>query len=64
MLEVARSINDSGEIVGYGTFDGVREAFMLTVSVPEPSSLILLVIGGAGLLTVRRLWLGKTGKRA
>jgi probable HAF family extracellular repeat protein len=48
------SINDLGQIAGYGTFDGQTEAFLLTPTgdgsfsasgVPEPASLTLLAFG-------------------
>jgi probable HAF family extracellular repeat protein len=40
----AEGINDRGQIVGFGTFDGQTRAFVLTV-IPEPSSAILAAIG-------------------
>jgi probable HAF family extracellular repeat protein len=40
----ATAINDSGQIVGNGRFDGADHAFLLTpVQVPEPSSWVLVV---------------------
>lgn len=46
-LSSATSINSAGQIVGYGTtFDGNVHAFMLRpVSVPEPGSVPMVVIG-------------------
>ncbi len=46
----AESINDAGDIVGFGTFGGNNRAFMLTV--PEPATLSLLA--GVGMLALRR----------
>lgn len=47
-LTEARAINGSKQIVGYGTNpDGDMHAFLLT-PVPEPSTLLLAVLGGAG----------------
>ncbi|RUL82799.1 DUF3466 family protein [Tautonia sociabilis] len=40
----AEGINDRGQIVGFGTFEGQTRAFVLTV-VPEPSSAILAAFG-------------------
>ncbi len=57
-LEKAQSVNDMGEIVGWGTYDGEQRAFLLTpVLVPEPMSIVLLLGAIAGLLThkIRRL---------
>ena len=44
-LRVANSINDYGQIVGYGTIDGETHAFLLT-PIPEPTTLLLLGMGG------------------
>ena len=49
----AESINDAGDIVGFGSFGGSNRAFMLT-AVPEPSSLILLLGGGASAFVMLR----------
>lgn len=49
-LDVARDINELGQIVGQGTKDGETRAFLMTpVPVPEPGAL-LLCIAGAGYL--------------
>lgn len=45
----AQGINDRGQIVGFGTFNGESRAFVLTV-VPEPSSMVLSALGSAGLV--------------
>lgn len=52
-LTNAYDINDHGQIVGAGLFGGEERAFLLT-PVPEPGSLALLVVGGTGLLVLRR----------
>jgi probable HAF family extracellular repeat protein len=43
-LSYARGINDAGQIVGYGTHNGNESAFLLDV--PEPTTLLLLGLGG------------------
>jgi probable HAF family extracellular repeat protein len=46
-LESAAAINDLGQIVGYGTIDGVEHAFLLDpgmVAVPEPSTYVIGVL--------------------
>lgn len=50
VLRSAEGINDAGDIVGFGTFNGSNRAFLLTV--PEPATLSLLA--GAGVMTLRR----------
>jgi probable HAF family extracellular repeat protein len=53
-LEAATGINDSGDIVGYGTNpNGQTEAFELT-PIPEPATLALLAAPGALMLLARR----------
>jgi probable HAF family extracellular repeat protein len=49
-LEEACSINDAGQIVGWGiNADGDQDAFLLTPT-PEPATLSLLAVGGLALL--------------
>ena len=51
-LSGALSINNSGQIVGYGAFDGEQRGFLLTpVSVPEPG--LLFGMGTIALLAAR-----------
>ncbi len=46
----ATGINDRGQIVGNGTYDGQYLAFLLTPgAVPEPSTWAMLLLGFAGL---------------
>lgn len=47
LLSTSVAINDSGQIVGIGSYHGVTAAYLLT-PVPEPSSLIALALGFAG----------------
>jgi probable HAF family extracellular repeat protein len=56
VLQQAGAINDSGQIVGYGTFDGQTHGFLLDTGspIPEPSSLPLLSAGLALVATMRR----------
>jgi probable HAF family extracellular repeat protein len=47
----AHAINDSGQIVGYGTINGTIHGFELNpTSTPEPSGLVLSLIGAGFLL--------------
>lgn len=49
-LSGALSINNAGQIVGYGTVDGQQRAFLLTPeAVPEPSTVTAVVVFTAGL---------------
>ena len=43
ILKEADCINNNGWIVGYGTYNGIDQAFLLT---PEPATLLLLGLGG------------------
>ena len=53
-LSEAMSINDGGQIAGYGlNISGQWEAFLLTPT-PEPATLALLAAGAAGLMMRRR----------
>jgi uncharacterized membrane protein len=63
ILGDAMSINDAGDIVGGGTFDGVDTPFLLTPTgdgqfgisgAPEPASLALLALGSVVLFRRRR----------
>jgi hypothetical protein len=54
MLLNAQVINDSDQIVGFGTFGGQMHAFLLdSLSIPEPDAASLLV-AGIGILGVCR----------
>ena len=55
-FEIARAINNRGEITVTGLIDGVQHALLLvpTRVVPEPSTLGLLGAGLLGLLARRR----------
>jgi uncharacterized membrane protein len=51
----AEGINNSGQIVGYGTNPlGQTDAFLLTLT-PEPSAIALSVVGAAVLVAFRRI---------
>jgi probable HAF family extracellular repeat protein len=54
-LQDAVGINDSGQIVGYGTLNGQTRFFILdTAPVPEPGSLVLVCLGASGIILVRK----------
>jgi probable HAF family extracellular repeat protein len=53
-LQDARQMNDAGQIVGIGINpDGAQHGYLLTL-VPEPSSILLAVIGFLGILGLAR----------
>jgi uncharacterized membrane protein len=53
VIESAQAISADGNVIaGYGKYNGVTQAFV--ASVPEPSSLSLLLAGGAVLMVGRR----------
>lgn len=49
LLQEAIGINDSGQITGYGLYNGTEEAFLLNTAsgqtTPEPGSIALSCIG-------------------
>jgi probable HAF family extracellular repeat protein len=45
VLSSARDINNLGQIIGYGSFNGETRAFLMTPTIPEPATLLLLGIG-------------------
>ena len=53
VLTEASSINDLGQIAGFGTLNGVRSAYLLNATalnaVPEPSTLVAFALVGLGL---------------
>lgn len=52
VLRSAESINDAGDVAGYGTFGGQTHAFLLTV--PEPSVAGLAVSACGGIVALSR----------
>jgi probable HAF family extracellular repeat protein len=52
-LNVASGINDTGQIAGYGIYQGQTQAFLLTPA-PEPTGALALGVVGAGMLLLRR----------
>jgi probable HAF family extracellular repeat protein len=53
ILGDATAINDAGQIVGLGLFNGKQTAYLLN-AVPEPSTWALLLLGTGALLFLRR----------
>jgi hypothetical protein len=54
-METVLDINDMGQILGYGNFGGgSNQELLLTPSVPEPSTWVLMVCGLFGLIIFRR----------
>jgi probable HAF family extracellular repeat protein len=54
-LESAESINDGGQIVGYGLLDGVQHAFLLQpAAVPEPAAMLMVPVAIAALIGRRK----------
>jgi probable HAF family extracellular repeat protein len=45
-LQMAMAINEAGAIVGYGLYDGGNPRAFLLTPIPEPSTVVLLGIGG------------------
>ena len=57
-LQEARDINNNGQIVGTGDFNGAHHAFLLNPVVPEPSPIAL---AGIGVILAR--WTSRRGLR-
>ncbi len=57
LLQDATAINDSGQVLGWGTYNGTSESFLLNLeTVPEPTTVLLFgVMAAVGVArTVRR----------
>jgi probable HAF family extracellular repeat protein len=58
-LQYATGINASGDIVGYGTFDGVSEGFILMLETPEPNARMICLVLALLIASVHRARLRK-----
>jgi probable HAF family extracellular repeat protein len=57
LLNEAININDAGQIIGFGTYNGERHGFFLEpMAVPEPGTLAVVLMGVAA-LGVGRRWM-------
>ena len=54
VLTDARQINDLGQVVGTGYYNGYRHGYILDTATPEPGTISLLAAGALGLLLARR----------
>jgi probable HAF family extracellular repeat protein len=53
LLSTASGINDAGQIIGLGTYNGVTHGYLLT-PVPEPEGFVLAGLGLLSLFVLRR----------
>lgn len=54
ILTVAEDINNKGQIVGWGEYQGVKRIFLLNHTVPEPATMLLFGSGLLGAFVRRR----------